>query len=314
MKRFKFVAMIGCFVFAALAVAPQVKADTFDKKTTSTFSEPVEVLGVDAQVLPAGTYVFKIFDSWSDRNIVQIFSADQTHVYTTILAIANYRLQAIDKTVLTFGERAAGQPEAIKAWFYPGQTWGQEFVYQKKRAIELAKIVKEPVLAMPVETTAAVPVETLRRVLVAAIKPTGDEVPVGEVVQAPPAAAAAQAPRATLVAETLPHTASSLPLFALIGVLSLFAGFTLLIDPLLAKHESRLQPLYPLLLTTKVSNKSGNLLLAQSYPQCHENVAFLHSPRHSEAPAFWERALGIHLLSFNLCTIKFVSLQGFSPD
>jgi hypothetical protein len=228
MKRFKFVAMICCFAFVAIAVAPQVKADTFDKKTIITFSEPFEVPGVDAQVLPAGTYVFKIFDSWSDRNIVQIFSADETHVYTTILAIANYRLKATDKTVLTFGERAAGQPEAIKAWFYPGQTWGQEFVYPKKRAIELAKIVKEPVLAMPIETTAAVPLETLKSVPVAAIKPTGDEVPVAEVVQAPPAAAAAPAPRATLVAETLPKTASSLPLFALIGMLSLFAGFTLL--------------------------------------------------------------------------------------
>jgi hypothetical protein len=46
-------------------------------------------------------------------------------MYTTILAIANYRLKATDKTVLTFGERAAGQPEAIKAWFYPGQTWAR---------------------------------------------------------------------------------------------------------------------------------------------------------------------------------------------
>lgn len=229
MKQFKFMAMVCCFVFVALTVAPQVKADTFDKKSIITFSEPFEVPGVDAQVLPAGTYVFKIFDSWSDRNIVQIFSADETHVYTTILAIANYRLKATDKTVLTFGERAAGQPEAIKAWFYPGQTWGQEFVYPKKRAIELAKIVKESVLAMPIETTAAMPVETLRSVPVAAIKPTGDEIPVAQVVQAPPAAAVAQAPRATLVAENLPKTASSLPLFALAGALSLFAGFALLI-------------------------------------------------------------------------------------
>jgi LPXTG-motif cell wall-anchored protein len=222
MKRPKFVAMICCLVFVALAITPQVKADQFDKKTVITFSEPFEVPGVDAQVLPAGTYVFKILDSWSDRNIVQIFSADETHVYTTILAIANYRLKATDKTVLTFGERGAGQPEAIKAWFYPGQTWGQEFVYSKKRAIELAKIVNEPVLEMPIETTATVPVETLRSVPVAAIKPTGDEIPVAEVVEAPPAPA-------TVVAQALPQTASSLPLFALIGLLSLVAGFTLLI-------------------------------------------------------------------------------------
>ena len=137
-------------------------------------------------------------------------------------------MKPTDKTVLTFKERGEGQPEAIKAWFYPGESWGQEFVYPKKRAIELAKIVKEPVLAMPIETTEAVPVETLRTVPVAAVQPTGEEVPVTAVVQAPPAAVAA-APPATVVAETLPKTASSLPLFALIGLLSLFAGFTLLI-------------------------------------------------------------------------------------
>ena len=224
MKRLPFVAMICCLAVAAMAFTPQAKADNFDKKTTITFSEPFEVPGVDAQILPAGTYVFKILDSLSDRNIVQIFSPDETHVYTTILAIANYRLKATDKTVLTFKERGAGQPEAIKAWFYPGQTWGQEFVYSKKRAVELAKIVNEPVLAMPVETTSAVPVETLRSVPVAAIKPTGDEIPVAEVVEAPP-----QAQPEKLVAQALPRTASSLPLFALIGLLSLFAGFTLLI-------------------------------------------------------------------------------------
>lgn len=228
MKRFTVVAVICCFVFVALAIAPQVKADSFDKKTIVTFSEPFEVPGVDAQILPAGTYVFKIINSWSDRSIVQIFNADETHVYTTILAIADWRLKVTDKTVLTFKERGEGQPEAIKAWFYPGESGGREFVYPKKRAIELAKIVNEPVLAMPVETAEAVPVETLRTVPVEAVKPTGEEVPLTAVIQPPPAVVAAAPPTAE-VAETLPKTASSLPLFALIGLMSLFAGFTLLI-------------------------------------------------------------------------------------
>jgi len=219
MKRYTVVAMLCCFVLAALVITPQVNADTYNKKTIMKFSEPFEVPGVDAQILPAGTYVFKLLDSMSDRNIVQIFNEDQTHVYTTILAIPNYRLKATDKTVLTFAERGAGQPEAIKAWFYPGETWGQEFVYSKKRAIELAKIFNEPVLAMPTDTT-TVPVESLKTMRLEAIKPTGEEEPVTSVVQAPPAA---------LVAQSLPHTASSLPLFSLIGLLSLCAGFTLLI-------------------------------------------------------------------------------------
>jgi hypothetical protein len=222
MKRFKFVAMICCFAFVALAITPQVKADEFNKKTTLTFSAPFEVPGVGAQILPGGTYVFKIVDVQGDRNVVQISSPDETHVYTTILAINNYRLKATNKTTLTFRERGAGQPQAIRAWFYPGETFGQEFVYPRKRAIEMAKIVNEPVLT--VKTTEPETVETLKSEPYVAVQPSGEEVPATEVVEAPPAAVTAQA-----MPKTLPHTASSLPLFALIGLLSLCAGFTLLI-------------------------------------------------------------------------------------
>jgi hypothetical protein len=174
--------------------------------------------------LPAGTYVFKILDSPSDRHIVQIFNQAEDHVYTTILAIPNYRLRATDKTVMTFKERAEGEPEAIRAWFYPGHQWGEEFVYPKSRAIELAKIVNEPVLATPVEL-ATLPVEELKTAPVIAVKPTGEEVAVTEVVEAPPtevAAAETPAPEAAL-----PQTASPLPLVGLIGLLSLGAGFIL---------------------------------------------------------------------------------------
>jgi hypothetical protein len=193
---------------------------------------------VDAQILPAGTYVFKVFESFGDRNIVQIFNADETHLFTTVLAINNYRLKPTDKTVITFKERGEGQPEAIKAWFYPANAFGQEFVYSKKRALELAKIVNEPVLAMPIETNTVPPAEVLKNVQLEAIQPTGEEVPVTAVVENPPqraaetvpaAAAPVTAPETTEVAQALPHTASSLPLAALIGLLSLCAGFVLVI-------------------------------------------------------------------------------------
>lgn len=238
MKTFKVVALLCSLALVAMAFATNIKADTSDKKTVITFSEPFEVPGVDAQILPAGTYVFKVFESFSDRNIVQIFNADETHLFTTILAINNYRLKPTEKTVLTFKERGEGQPEAIKAWFYPDNAFGQEFVYSKKRALELAKIANEPVLAMPIETNTVPPAEVLKNLKLEAIQPTGEEVPVTAVVEAPPPQAAVAAPVATApvaapvetteVAQALPHTASSLPLAGLIGLLSLCAGFVLL--------------------------------------------------------------------------------------
>ena len=110
-------------------------------------------------VLPAGTYVFKLVDSQSDRHIVQIFSADEKTVYATILAIPNYRLKVTGKTVITFRERPAGEPQALRAWFYPGKNWGEEFVYPKAVAIELARSTNTTVLSTPAE----IPVEVRSR-------------------------------------------------------------------------------------------------------------------------------------------------------
>ncbi len=243
MKQFKFIVAVSCFVFLALAIAPRVMSQTSSQKTVITFSEPFEVPGVDAQILPPGTYAFTVLESFADRNIVRITNEDGTHVFTTILAINNYRLKPTDKTVLTFKERGEGQPEAIKAWFYPGYAFGQEFVYSKKRAMELAKVFNEPVLAMPVDNAAVEPIETLKSVPVTAVKPTGEDISIAEVVETPPTQAVVAQPQPVAVVtqpqpvaimakaepQTLPNTASFLPLFASIGLLSLFAGFTLLI-------------------------------------------------------------------------------------
>ena len=223
-SRLKAAGMILVLSLIALAFPSGAKADDWNRKTIVTFSAPVEVPGVGAQTLPAGTYVFKILDSASDRHIVQIFNEAGDHVYTTILAIPNYRLKATDKTVMTFRERAEGQPEALRAWFYPERQWGEEFVYPKARAIELAKVVNEPVLSMPLETEPTV--EALKAVPIEAVRPTGEVIPVTEVVEIPPAEPAVQE-----AAATLPATASRLPLLGLIGLLSLGAGLGLSLIP-----------------------------------------------------------------------------------
>ena len=225
MDRFRLVVTIFCLSLVALTFLPSAKADEWNRKTIVTFSVPVEVPGVGAQTLPAGTYVFKIVNSMSDRHIVQIFNVAEDHVFTTILAIPNVRMRATGKTVMTFRERAAGQPEAIRTWFYPGKDWGEEFVYPKSRAIELAKVTNEVVLSTPVELE-TLPVEELKTAPVVAVKPTGEEVQVAEVVEPPPEVAAAK-PVEVAAAQSLPKTASTLPLVGLIGLLSLGAGLTL---------------------------------------------------------------------------------------
>jgi len=221
--------------------SPAAKADDWNRKTVVTFSGPVEIPGVHLKgwaVLPAGTYVFKILDSMGDRHIVQIFNEDQTQVIATILAIPNYRLQATDDTVITFRERPAGEPEALRAWFYPGRTYGEEFVYPKARAMELAKTANAPVLF----TVADVPVEVTRPILtmtepevvqlaqvpVRAMRPTGEDVEIAAVVTPPPALELKPEPApAPVTAAVLPATSSWLPLIALFGLLALGGAWAL---------------------------------------------------------------------------------------
>jgi hypothetical protein len=223
-------------------LAPGAKADDWNRKTTITFSGPVEIPGVHLigwGVLPAGTYVFKILDSQSDRHIVQIFSQDEKTIYATILAIPNYRLRATDKTVITFRERPAGEPEALRAWFYPGRNWGEEFVYPKAQAIALAKETNIPVLFTPAEipvevaepiVSASAPVVVqLKQAPIMAIKPTGEEVQLAEVVTPPPAAntetKTVSKVTETTTTTTIPSTASNLPLIGLLGLMALGGAF-----------------------------------------------------------------------------------------
>jgi len=238
MIRFRVVAMMLVVALVALAFPSGMKGQNWNKKTKVTFNGPVEIPGVGAQVLPAGTYTFRLLDSLSDRNIVQIFNEREDHVYATILAIPNYRLKATSRTVMTFRERAAGEPQAIRSWFYPGDNFGQEFVYPKMRAIELAKLADQPVLAMPTELAEKItlPIKsaddpfivTLRQVPLEAVKPSGELIPVTEVVEFPPARMEpANAATTFDSTKSLPHTASPMPLLGLIGLLALATGIAL---------------------------------------------------------------------------------------
>ena len=124
---------------AAAWITPAARADEWDKLTVLTFNEPVQIPG---QVLPPGTYVFKLMDDPADRRIVQIFTQDQKQLLATILAIPDYRLEPTDKTVVTFEERASGRPQALHAWFYPGDNSGLAFVYPKAEPQIVAKVAE----------------------------------------------------------------------------------------------------------------------------------------------------------------------------
>ena len=254
----KAAAILFCVATMTTILSTGARADFYDRTTTITFGAPVEIPGVHLKgysVLPAGTYVFKLMDSTSNRHIVQIFTSDQSKCLATILAIPNTRLKLSDKTVVTFRERPDGEPPALRAWFYPGAAWGDEFVYGKKKAKEIAQATQTPVLynntdsdetanaevTAPIQTPRPAEVQQMNRTEVKAYSPTGDDVELAQAVT-PPAPADMQAPAPAPVSQAtttdtastsastpsqLPQTASPLGWIMLSGLLSLAGALSI---------------------------------------------------------------------------------------
>ena len=120
---FKRLAALGLVLYTT-ALTPLAKADEWNKKTVITTNNPIQIQG---KVLEPGRYVLRLLDSPSDRNIVQIYDADETKLEMTVLANSAFRLVPTGDTRFTFYETANGQAQALRTWFYPGDNFGLEF-------------------------------------------------------------------------------------------------------------------------------------------------------------------------------------------
>jgi hypothetical protein len=97
--------------------------------------------------------------------------------------------------VVRFAERPSGSPEALKAWFYPGARWGDEFVYPHDEAAALAKSNNEPVfstrsdlsgyMTKPMKSDQDSDANEMRKAPVKAVRPNGEEIEILEIYQVP---------------------------------------------------------------------------------------------------------------------------------
>ena len=187
-----------------------------------------EAVQVPNKVLEPGTYVFKLLDSQSDRHVVQIFTKDETHIVTTILAIPNYRLQPTGKTEFAFWETPAGQPRAMRAWFYPGDNFGQEFAYPKTMSSQIAESNSNatvPVESAPV-ASAPEPQPATAAAAEPAPEPAAQPAPEPQTTAAvtpEPAPQPVQNEPVAPATTELPHTGSYYPAIMLAGLLFLVA-------------------------------------------------------------------------------------------
>lgn len=129
------IARLMLAALAVLGLSTFAFADAWNQKTKITINETIDVPGA---TLAPGTYVVKLVDSMTSRHIVRFMNADETKTLTTVLAIPNQRQRPTGDSQFSFYEMPIGNHPALRSWFYPGRLIGQQFVYPKARAMEIA--------------------------------------------------------------------------------------------------------------------------------------------------------------------------------
>ena len=212
MKKLMTCLALGTFVALAAASAPAY-AQSDRENSTFTVTEPVDV---GTFTLQPGTYLIKVVLLESNRNLIQITNEDQTKVFASVLATPHAIVpnEAAPTSRYVYYAAAPGQRKALRTWYARDTTNGQDIIYTKQRAIEIAAVAREPVLAVPDE------VKETEYKSAPLLVVTPEQV---KPYEAPPSVVVAEARPVEL-----PATASPLfPLFALMGVVSLGAGLGL---------------------------------------------------------------------------------------
>src|SRR5260370_998055 len=128
MKSVRGVVFALCTLLLCGVFVPGARADQFDKKVIVTFSMAV---GVPGHVLPAGTHRFKMVGGIAFEDVGQNWNEEETELLATTLTIPITRTYSPARSTFEFKDRVGKSPVAIKAWFYPADNTGEEFVYSR---------------------------------------------------------------------------------------------------------------------------------------------------------------------------------------
>jgi len=216
-------AMVCGAVLAGAFVTGSARADEWNKKTVLTVNEPIQIRDT---YLEPGQYVLKLYNSPSERHVVQIFNRDESRIINTVFAVPKQRYEVSGHTEFTFWETPAGKAKALRSWFYPGDQIGQEFPYPKHLRDVAMLETSRTTQTTTTEQAAAPPQPTVtEESRESQSVQTAENTPPPPVEQppAPPAETPAAAPpppsegEANRAAE-LPKTASPYPLIGFSGL------------------------------------------------------------------------------------------------
>ena len=191
---------LGCVLLLISFALSTAYGDEWNQKTVLKLTEPMQIQGV---LLQPGTYILKLMDSMADRHIVRIMNEDETEIIATVIASPHYELRPPNRTQMNFWETPAVTPPAAKTWHYPGEMLGLEF-----RQPPPSQVAATPEPVAPPIAEAPPALEPEAPIAEAPIPP------VPETAETPPASTS----EAPAPLQSLPKTASRLPLIAMIGL------------------------------------------------------------------------------------------------
>lgn len=143
MKINKLALLIAFAIASVLFLEVAARADEADQSIKITFSQAIEIPG---QILPAGTYLFKLADP-NDLDVVRIFNSQGTRLYATLQTVTAERAKPTGEAVVVLAAQSEGRPETLLKWFYPGDTSGHELVYSKQEEQHLAQAQQQTIVA-----------------------------------------------------------------------------------------------------------------------------------------------------------------------
>jgi hypothetical protein len=114
----------------ALGLVRHAAADSPERTTYLTFSQPVQLPGVS---LGAGTYIFEVANPMTAGNVVRVLSRDRRTAYFMGFTRAVERPRGLSpEAAVSLGESAAGVTPRITAWWPIGESSGHRFIYPSR--------------------------------------------------------------------------------------------------------------------------------------------------------------------------------------
>ena len=138
---------VNAMMFIAMALSSVFQesySTEWNKKSTLSTHKQVEFPGI---VLEPGIYIIRLKDGGEKRSIVEIRNRDESQILATVLAVPDHQQRPDDNSEFLYFKAAGSNPTPVRTWFYSGDLIGLQFVYPKTRAMEIAKISDDHVMA-----------------------------------------------------------------------------------------------------------------------------------------------------------------------